>query len=107
MKPVTAVTWDEHNHRHLVLERGRCSVRDVEDILLARCHPTRRLGPHAHIRAGKPEVRRLYHGRSCRGRPLVVVAVDEPGGCVRPVTCWPLARGHLRRYVGWAASQPR
>ena len=107
MKPVRLVKWDAHNHRHIVVEQGRCTVVDVEDILGIRCHPTRRFQAVPHTYRGGTELRRRYHGQSCRGRFLVIVAADEPGGAVRPITCWPLAREHLRRYLTWKASRPR
>jgi len=107
MKPVRSVTWDADNLRHL-RERGRCSVQGVEDVLGARCHPTRRVPPARTMEGRQPlETRRTYHGQTCGGRYLVVIAADGPDGAVRPITCWPLA-GRLReRYLAWRESLPR
>jgi uncharacterized DUF497 family protein len=94
---VSAVEWDADNRRHFA-EHGRCRRREVEDILRASCYPTRGLELR---RTTGDELRRLFHGRTCGGRHLAVVAAALPGDVVRPITCWPLSNKAVERYEAW------
>ena len=100
---VTAVEWDRSNLKHFY-ERGRCRQHEVEEVLQARCYPTRavELG-----REKGAEQRRLFYGRTCAGRHLAVVAAPRRGGVMRPITCWPLSEGSAKRYEAWRKTVTR
>ncbi|MFL5419559.1 MAG: hypothetical protein ACJ79Y_02180 [Myxococcales bacterium] len=100
---VTAVEWDRLNHRHFHAH-GRCRQGEVEEVLQARCNPTRAVDLH---READDEPRRLFYGRTCDGRHLAVVATPRPGGVVRPITCWPLSEKSIRRYEAWRRTVKR
>jgi len=94
---VAAVEWDPVNLMHF-REHGRCQRREVEDVLLARCYPTRVLELE---RAAGEEPRRLLHGRTCANRHLAVVAAPRPNHLLRPITCWSLSAKAVERYEAW------
>jgi hypothetical protein len=100
---VTAVEWDRSNLEHFH-EHGRCRQREVEEVLQARCYPTRaaELG-----REDGAEPLRLFHGRTCEGRYLAVVAAPRPGGVMRPITCWPLSEKSAERHGAWRRTVTR
>lgn len=100
---VTAVEWDSRNLRHFRMH-GRCRRREVEDVLEARCHPTRAVDLD---READDEPRRLFHGRTCEGRYLAVVVAPRPGGVMRPITCWPLSSRSITRYQAWRKTVKR
>ena len=100
---VSAVEWDPANLSHFA-EHGRCHRREVEEVLRARCHPTRAL---ALAREEDDEPRRLFHGRTCAGRYLAVVAAPRPGDVMRPITCWPLSEKSVDRYESWRKTVKR
>ena len=100
---VSAVEWDRENRRHFT-EHGRCRRREVEDVLQARCYPTRALELR---RATGAEPRRLFHGRTCAGRYLAVVAAPRPGAVMRPITCWPLSDKAVESYEAWRKTVKR
>jgi uncharacterized DUF497 family protein len=100
---VAAVEWDALNLRHFN-EHGRCARREVEDVLFARCHPTRALELDLEDDA---EPRRLFYGRTCAGRHLAVVAAPRPRHVLRPITCWPLSDKSVERYGAWRKTVKR
>jgi uncharacterized DUF497 family protein len=100
---VTAVEWDPANLSHFA-EHGRCRRREVEEVLRARCHPTRALDLD---RKEGDEPRRLFYGRTCAGRYLAVVAAPRPGDVMRPITCWPLSDMSVERYEAWRKTVKR
>ncbi len=85
-------------------EHERCRRREVEDVLQARCYPTR---PADIDREKGDEPRRLFYGRTCAGRYLAVVAAPRPGGVMRPVTCWPLSEKSVKGYEAWRKTVKR
>ncbi len=99
---VTAVEWDRLNLRHFH-EHGRCQQREVEEVLQARCYPTRAVDVDREV----PEPRRLFYGRTCEGRYLAVVAAPRPGGVMRPITCWPLSEKSAKSYEAWRRTVKR
>ena len=100
---VAALEWDALNQRHFK-EHGRCTQREVEDVLFARCYPTRALELD---REDDAEPRRLFYGRTCAGRHLAVVAAPRPKHVLRPITCWPLAEKSMERYEAWRKTVKR
>ena len=100
---VSAVEWDRANLRHFD-EHARCRRREVEDVLQARCYPTRAVDLD---RKKGDESRRLFYGRTCAGRFLAVVAAPRPGGVMRPITCWPLSEKSARSYDAWRRTVKR
>jgi uncharacterized DUF497 family protein len=94
---VADVEWDRANLQHFQ-EHGRCRQEEVEDVLRARCHPTRAV---AIEREQGDEPRRLFHGRTCADRFLAVVAAPRPNGVMRPITCWPLSARSAKGYEAW------
>ena len=103
LKTVTIIEWDATNIAHF-LEHGRCSRRQVEDILFSRCHPSRmRLAKYVG-----EEARYRFYGQTCAGRYLVVIATLVRAGVFRPITCWPLAGRQRTSYLAWRrARAPR
>jgi len=93
---VPNVVWDSGNSRHL-RERGRCRAVEVEEIINATCHTSRR--QRLAVEPGE-RVKWKYFGETCAGRFLVVIAEDGASG-VRPITCWPLVGRQRMRYLGW------
>ena len=100
---VTEVEWDRSNLTHFH-ERGRCQQREVEEVLQARRYPTRAV---ELSREKGAEPRRLFYGRTCKGRYLAVVAAPRPGGVMRPITCWPLSDKSAKRYEAWRRTVTR
>jgi uncharacterized DUF497 family protein len=100
---VTAVEWDRLNLKHFD-EHGRCRQREVEDVLQARCYPTRAVDLD---REAGDEPRRLFYGRTCAGRHLAVVGAPRPGGVMRPITCWPLSEKSAKGYEAWRRTVKR
>jgi len=100
---VAGIEWDRSNLAHFG-EHGRCSRREVEDVLRARCYPTRGL---ALDREGSQEPRRLLYGRTCAGRHLAVVAASRGAGLLRPITCWPLSEKSVKAYEAWRRAVKR
>src|SRR6266545_2087443 len=100
---VAAVEWDALNLRHFN-EHGRCTRREIEDVLFARCHPTHALELD---REDDAEPRRLFYGRTCAGRHLAVVAGPRPKHVLRPITCWPLSEKSVERYEAWRKTVKR
>jgi hypothetical protein len=90
------VIWDERNLRHL-RERRRCQVPEVEQVLLAICHTSRR--QRLLLQPGDP-TKWKYFGETWAARCLVVIAEEADAG-VRPVTCWPLVGRERARYLAW------
>lgn len=100
---VTAVEWDGSNLRHFD-EHRRCRQGEVDEVLLARCYPTRAVDLERE-QGDKP--RRLFYGRTCAGRHLAVVAAPRPGGVMRPITCWPLSEKSVKGYEAWRKTVKR
>ncbi len=100
---VTDVEWDRANMQHF-REHGRCQREEVEDVLLARCHPTRAV---AIERERGDEPRRLFYGRTCSDRYLAVVAARRPHDVMRPVTCWPLSAKSAKSHAAWRKTVKR
>ncbi len=100
---VTAVEWDRSNLKHFH-EHRRCQQVEVEEVLTARCHPTRAVELDREKGA---EPRRLFYGRTCAGRYLAVVAAPRPGGVMRPITSWPLSEKSAKRYEAWRKTVTR
>jgi len=100
---VAGVEWDRANLQHF-LEHGRCQKVEVEDVLRARCHPTRAL---AVDRQEGGEPRRLFYGQTCSDRYLAVVAAPRPGDVMRPITCWPLSAKSVNSYQAWRKTVKR
>ena len=94
---VADVEWDWANLQHFQ-EHGRCRKEEVDDVLRARCHPTRGL---ALDREEGEEPRRLFYGCTCEGRYLAVVAAPRPHQVMRPITCWPLSPKSVTSYQAW------
>ena len=100
---VSAVEWDPANLQHFA-EHGRCRRHEVEEVLRARCYPTRAVDLH---REEGHEPRRLFYGRTCAGRHLAVVAAPRPGDVMRPITCWWSSQKSMRRYEAWRRTVKR
>lgn len=100
---VTGVEWDRSNLQHFD-EHRRCRQREVEEVLLASCYPTRAVDLEREP-GGAP--RRLFYGRTCAGRHLAVVAAPRPGGVMRPITCWPLSEKSVKSYEAWRKTVKR
>jgi uncharacterized DUF497 family protein len=94
---VVALDWDATNRRHFN-EHGRCGRQEVEEVLFARCYPTRAAELDREVDA---EPRFLFHGRTCSGRHLAVVATPRPRYVLRPITCWPLSPRATTSYEAW------
>jgi uncharacterized DUF497 family protein len=75
-----------------------------DDILTARCHPSRAVELE---REDGGETRRIFHGRTCAGRHLAVVAAPRPDSVMRPITCWELSDKAVRRYEAWRRTVKR
>jgi hypothetical protein len=97
---VETIEWDRFNRAHFA-EHGRCREHEVEDILLARCYPSR-----ARDQPGA-QPRKRFQGRACNDRYLAVIAAVQAESRVRPITCWPLEGQHLDNYLAWQRSLPR
>ena len=100
---VTDVEWDRANMQHF-REHGRCQRDEVEDVLRARCHPTRAV---AIEREQGDEPRRLFYGRTCSDRDLAVVAAPRPQDVMRPITCWPLSAKSAKSHAAWRKTVKR
>lgn len=100
---VAEVEWDKANLQHF-REHGRCQKEEVEEVLQARCHPTRAL---ALDRQEGDDPRRLFYGRTCAGRYLAVVAAPRPDDVMRPITCWPLSAKSAKSYQAWRTTVKR
>jgi uncharacterized DUF497 family protein len=100
---VFAVEWDHANLAHFA-QHERCRRREVDDILTARCHPSRAVELE---REDGGETRRIFHGRTCAGRHLAVVAAPRPDSVMRPITCWELSDKAVRRYEAWRRTVKR
>jgi uncharacterized DUF497 family protein len=100
---VADVEWDRANLQHFQVH-GRCHLEEVEDVLRARCHPTRAV---ALERENGDEPRRLFYGRTCADRYLAIVAAPRPGNVMRPITCWPLSAKSVKTYQDWRKTVKR
>ena len=100
---VADVEWDRANLQHFQ-ERGRCRPQEIEDVLRARCHPTRAV---AIERGQGDEPRRLFYGRTCSERYLAVVAAPRAHDVMRPITCWPLSARSTKSYDAWRKTVKR
>ncbi len=115
------IEWDEDNWAHFE-EHGRCTKKQVEDVVASTCHESRR----------KTQIDGtfIYFGLTCNERYLCVVAKVSRFGPdegadrapenqaarprtkkativerVRPITCWPMAGGALASYSAWRVTR--
>jgi hypothetical protein len=100
---IVGIEWDAANLMHFT-SHGRCHQKEVEEILLSRCHPSRVV---EQPRQPGDEVRLRVYGQTCRHRYLVVIAAPRPGHVLRPITGWPLSDKELESYQRWRRSLPR
>ena len=95
---VTAIEWDAINRRRFE-EQCRATKQEVEDVVLARYHPSRARDQRREDPEEEP--RSSIHGQAHSGRCLAVIVAVKPGGVLRPITCWPLSDQHLKKYLLW------
>lgn len=98
---VPVIQWDSRNEGHLG-DRDRCSKNQIEDILIGRCHSSKKAD---FTKDQEPRV--VYTGQTCGGRYLVVIAVRVGIGILRPISCYPPNDKGLRIYEDWKRSLPR
>lgn len=99
---IRSVEWDGQNRSHFA-EHGRCSEREVEEVLFSKCHPAR-----ATTRESvRGQARINVIGCTCAGRHLLVVAQPKNAGVIRPITAFPLGNQQTQKYLAWRKTVKR
>jgi len=92
------ILWDAGNRAHF-REHGRCTEKQVEDVLTHRCFRSRFREQPQH---GQKRIR--VEGQACDRVFLTVVA--QTNDVLRPITCFHPTDDRLRRYLAWRQSRP-